>query len=492
MIIHNRSVIKISLNQFKPSTLYKSLILIILLTQGTACKKYLTIPAPATSLNAKNVYEDNATAAAALTSVYIKMSDDFAGMMSVSNELSADNLAFYGISESMLRFYENNLTSTTGDNHWNTLYQLIYASNAAIEGLTRATLIKPAAKSQLMGEAYFIRAFCYFYLVNEYGEVPLVTSTIFNDNIKTGKTSESRIYEQMKEDLNHAGSLLGEHYTGADGFTAYTDDVAERIRPNKYAALALLARVQLYLKDYVAAEAVATEVLNNNLLYSSEITLDQVFLKNSKETIWSLQPVKINYNTYEGDIMGNADTRIGIYASQQLMESFESGDDRKNKWISSVSIDTGVYSYPSKYKVRSGENPITEYTIVLRLAEQYLIRAEARILQNNIEGGVQDLNILRSRAVDESLPANEKLEPLLLNISKEDAVNAVEQERRVELFAEWGDRWFDLKRTNRIDQIMSDAAPKKGGVWESYKSLFPIPQSEIINAPLLSQNPGYN
>jgi hypothetical protein len=70
-------------------------------------------------------------------------------------------------------------------------------------------------------------------------------------------------------------------------------------------------------------------------------------------------------------------------------------------------------------------------------------------------------------------------------------LTAILQERRVELFTEWGHRWLDLKRTNLIDQVMSSAAIQKGGTWNSNKALFPIPKSEILLDPQLEQNPGF-
>jgi hypothetical protein len=69
---------------------------------------------------------------------------------------------------------------------------------------------------------------------------------------------------------------------------------------------------------------------------------------------------------------------------------------------------------------------------------------------------------------------------------------AIEQERRIELFSEWGHRWLDLKRTNRVDAVMGVVTPiKGGGTWQSYKQLYPIPQGDIDKSYSLTQNPGY-
>jgi hypothetical protein len=123
--------------------------------------------------------------------------------------------------------------------------------------------------------------------------------------------------------------------------------------------------------------------------------------------------------------------------------------------------------------------------MVLRLGEQYLIRAEARAQQGKVTGAgsaEEDLDAIRTRAGLSPTTASTQAQML----------DAILQERRVELFAEWGHRWLDLKRTNTIDQVMSVVAPSKGGVWESYKALYPIPFNELLlNPKLKPQNPGY-
>jgi starch-binding outer membrane protein, SusD/RagB family len=77
------------------------------------------------------------------------------------------------------------------------------------------------------------------------------------------------------------------------------------------------------------------------------------------------------------------------------------------------------------------------------------------------------------------------------NLSKDEVIDRIFQERRVELFAEFGHRWYDLKRTGKIDDIMNSAAIVKGSVWQPYQQLFPIPQSEVDRNPNMTQTPEY-
>jgi len=117
----------------------------------------------------------------------------------------------------------------------------------------------------------------------------------------------------------------------------------------------------------------------------------------------------------------------------------------------------------------------------LRLAEQYLIRAEAMAQQNKIPEAAADLNVIRSRA---GLPNTTAA-------TQSAMLAAILQERKAELFTEWGHRWLDLKRTNTVDSVMSVVAPQKGGTWQSIQKYYPIPQSELNADPNLVQTPGY-
>jgi len=166
-----------------------------------------------------------------------------------------------------------------------------------------------------------------------------------------------------------------------------------------------------------------------------------------------------------------------------FLNNFETGDQRKVKWIDSATISAVKYYQPSKYKVKGGPTttPVTEYLTVLRLAEVYLIRAEARAQLGNIAGSQSDLNAIRTRAGLGATPAN----------TQATLLTAVARERQVELFTEWGHRWFDLKRTGTVDAVMTVVCPLKGGTWSTNWQLYPIPAVEIDKDHNLTQNPGY-
>ncbi len=160
-----------------------------------------------------------------------------------------------------------------------------------------------------------------------------------------------------------------------------------------------------------------------------------------------------------------------------LANTFETGDQRKVNWAKSISYSGKTYYYPFKYKLRAGTAG-NEFTVVLRLAELYLIRAEARAQQSNTSGALTDINLVRQRAGLSILPAGTTQASLIL---------ALEHERWVELFTEWGDRWFNLKRTNRIATVLPLIKPN----WKEFQKLYPIPAFEITANQNLIQNPGY-
>jgi hypothetical protein len=290
------------------------------------------------------------------------------------------------------------------------------------------------------------------------------------------------VWAQIISDLKEAEELLSTAYMDA----AAKNPTTERVRPNKFTAAALLARAYLYQGDWVNAEMQARSVIDNKTLYDT-VALTDVFLKNSKEAIWQLQPVNNKWNTEDARIFSLTSSPAGfsqskfMYLSPNLVSAFENGDNRKTNWVGTYTNSTGTYLFPNKYKSATLGNPVTEYLMVFRLAEQYLIRAEARAQQDNIGGAQSDLNVIRTRAGLPNTTAADKTSLLA----------AILHERQTELFSEWGHRWFDLKRTGNIDAVMSVVTPVKGGAWSTNWQWYPIPLYDLQKDPALVQNAGY-
>ncbi|MES1181590.1 MAG: RagB/SusD family nutrient uptake outer membrane protein, partial [Flavobacterium sp.] len=446
------------------------------------CKKFVDIDSPKTQLVSESVFKSDATATAAMLGIYSSlMNSNYSfinSQITIQGGLSSDELVDYSHELPYAETYENSLSPDNSNVMvlWRDTFNYIYQSNAVIEGLTNNNNLTADTKSQLMGEAKFIRALCHFYLVNFFGDIPYIQSTDYKVNNTVSRLPASDVYKLIIADLKDSQTLLNEDYVDAQN-NAYNSD-PERIRPNKAAATALLARVYLYTQDWANAEAQSNSVISNAAVYSLVPDLNEVFLKNSKEAIWQLMPVTPGINTPEGFqlILTAAPGYFAI--SNDLLNSFEPDDNRKNDWIGQITDGTDTYYYPFKYKVINSDN-LTEYYMVLRLAEQYLIRAEARCQLNDIAGAVGDVNVIRERAGLPDLPAT---------LSQADCLAAIEKERRSEMFVEMGDRWLNLKRLNHADLVLQ---PLKSPNWQPTDVLYPVPQVQLIADVNMIQNPGY-
>lgn len=459
---------------------YHILLAGLLLFSAGSCKKFVDTNIPPNELAQELAFTDDKTATSSVVGLYSEMNAlNYYWANSLVNYLTAmqaDDMYYYTGFENYDVFLKNTLlpSSQYVQSYWRDIYSYIYHANACIEGLSSSTILTPAVKNQLLGEAYFMRAFLHFYLVNMFGDVPLITSTNFAENSVKPRDKTSVVYDQIIKDLKDAKSLMGDNYPSGN-----------RVRPNKAAATALLARTYLYTKQWALAETEATEILNNKQ-YALLKDLNTVFLANSKEAIWQLQPVNTagGRNTWEGFTSTPATptgTPLFRLDTMNLIKKFEANDLRLANWTGFRKLSSGATVYfPYKYKIRTNLGAaVTEYSMVMRLAEQFLIRAEARVKQDKLDDGRADLDSVRIRAGLLALPTNLDKDALLL---------AVEHERQTELFVEWGHRWFDLKRTGRSSAVL---APIKGANWQSTDTLYPIPINATKTNIYLSQNDGY-
>jgi len=458
------------------------------------CKKFISIGPPPTSITKATVYSSNTSAAAAVTGIYTSMVANGTNTNSFSSGLSSisllvglasDELKSYTSATPYSQFYSNSLTSSTNGNSnnyfWAGLYNELYDVNSVLEGLNESSTLTDSIRQQLIGEAKFMRAFLHFYAVNLYGDVPLVTTTNYQTNNTISRTPSTQVYQQIVSDLRDAQAKLKDKYADYQGLST-----SARIRPNRGAANALLARIYLYQQKWDSAEAQASLLINDTKYSLGDFI--NTFLSTSPEAIWQLQPVASGYNTFDAPYFVLTSTpgtgNFYVALSDSLAKTFEPGDKRFSNWVKTFTSPSPIktYYYPFKYQVYKTNQPVTEYLMVLRLAEQYLIRAEARTHLNNFGGAQSDLNVIRKRAGLSIITPN----------TQNDLLSAIMHERQAEFFTEWGHRWFDLKRTKMVDSVMAQVTSQKGGAWNSNWALMPLPLSEITINPNLKQNPGYN
>ncbi len=448
-----------------------------------ACDSLLDVKEPPSSLSKEVVFSTDQTANSSILGIYRSMIAAQAyfssgGLTSITGlaSLAADELSYNGTDQLAEAFGTYNIVPDNARllTLWTSLYTTIYQCNAALEGLAASTSLSDEMKMRLEGEAHFIRALCYFYLVNSFGPVPLVLGTDYRINRNASRTGEADVYRQITADLLAARDNLPADFDHALG---------ERVRAGSYAASALLARVYLYSGNWPEAEKYASEVIAEEHTFRLLDDPGKVFLKNSPEAIFQLMAVGSTSETWEAftALAFSATVPPPLEVSGELLAAFEPGDKRRDAWIGAVAVRGTNHHYPYKYKVRSVpvNTPKSEYSIVLRLSEQYLIRAEARLHRQDHAGAVQDIDHVR--ALHGGLPE--------ITASGHEAIMAaLEQERRVEFFHEWGHRWYDLKRWQTIDATLS--AVKEN--WRPTSALWPVPEAELLkNEHLHPQNEGY-
>ncbi len=441
-----------------------------------SCEKLLDTKPPKTELTGITVFSNDGTATGALTSIYSQMENEgFIYNLIRQTGLSSDEFVNYDNTTGGIDLAFNNLTPENGIilGTWSTCYKYIYQANALIEGMEISTGVTKAAKQRLTGEAKFIRAFCHFYLVNLFGDIPIIRSTDYHSNSNKARDTKNDVYNFIIDDLKDAGNLLTEEYVGGDNRLS-----SERVRPNKWTAAALLARVYLYVGNWPEAELESTKVISANSVYTISTNLSTVFLKNSREAIWQLMATAPLRNSYPGSLLILTGTPSAVSLSPELVNSFQNSDNRKQTWINSITVGSQNYFFPFKYKVGQNSSTVTEYTMILRLSEQYLIRAEARARQKKFTEANSDLNTIRTRAGLSSLSI----------LSSSELLDSINNERKLELFTELGDRWLNLKRTNTANTVLSFV---KGNNWNPTDQLYPIPQTEILRNSNLTQNAGY-
>lgn len=441
-----------------------------------SCTKFVDIPPSSQLIVEEDLFSDENSALSALNGVYTQMRNSNLAYsnsgLTMFTALSADELFRSAPNETYDVFYHNSIPAddpSINSHFWKGPYNIIYRTNAIINGLSASTAIPADVARRLTGEMKFVRAFTYFYLMNLYGPVPLITTTGYAQNAVAPRTDTALVCQQILNDLEDAAASLEGTGTGAG---------TGKVRPGFFAVKGLQARVHLYRRNWVAAERAASAVIATGP-FQIEMDLERTFLINSTETIWEIASRNSSGNTGEATnfIPLSATTVPAFQLTPSLQAAFETDDKRWQYWVGHTGSGTTVYHYPLKYRNRNIQ-PVTEYNIVLRLAELYLIRAEARAMLDETEDAVKDINVIRHRAGLTDLPED---------MSRQLCLDAIVQERRVELFAEWGHRWFDLKRTGTVNTVLG--AEKSW--WEPYAALYPIPLNQLLYNYYLEQNNGY-
>jgi len=468
--------------------------LLIALSTLASCKKLIEIPPnPPTQITREQAFADSATAISAVAGVYtftISANNNgipyYSGYYDVTTALSANEVSYTGTGDDgQFNSYTLNAKNSHLNDLWTTPYVEIYQVNDVLAGITHNNNLSASFIKQVTGEMEVVRAFTYFYQVNLFGGLPLVTTTDYNINATLPKATPAAVYKQILTDLNDATTKLTAAYASYPAtYTGGPLVSSGHARPNLYTAVALKAKVNLYLGNWQAAYTEADSVIQHGG-FNLESDLNNVFLDGSAEAIWQ---VPVN-NKYGGS--GDASNFVpyggtpAYPVTDSLLNRFEPGDLRRKNWLAFNVVGGKNVYYPFKYKDKAPTIPATGF-VLLRFAEMYLIRAEAAIqLNNNLNAAVADINTIRQRA---------GLAPAIITASSSQPalLAAVRQERRLELCFEFGNRFFDLSRTAGDNKYpVSGQAPAVLAGWQPDFAKYPVPQTQIELNNQLTQNPGY-
>ena len=442
-----------------------------------SCEKIIDTEVPYNQIGTAEVFSDVTSANAALSGLYAELwsSSMFSGDISGSSAILGtytDDLNCYAnyIQNGLVDLYNNvHISSNTIIyNLWSRSYKHIYYANAIIKGVEASETLSAEHKDRLIGEALAIRSLLYYHLQQIFEEIPYTSVTDYGHNTQLRKHSKRELLVQLRDDLKRAIPMLKDQYNNQ-----------ERIFVNRKVAEMLLAKVYMQENDWSAAEQLLQEIIQSPL-YAFETDLSKVFLKTGRHILWQLKPANATDATKEYLLFNfTVSLPTSFSLSDVLVNSFETGDLRKQSWILPTVVNQKTYYRPLKYKNPANSNP-NEYSVVFRLEEIYLLYAE--VLGHQGQGRVEEAKIwldkIRNRA---------GLDPLPFGMAPVQLFQSIEREWRHEYFAEMGHRFLTLKRLDRLEDV-SLSKPN----WKTFHRSFPIPEREIsINPNLNPQNTGY-
>lgn len=438
----------------------KQAIFLILLTL-TSCKKFLDVQ-PRDAVSDEETIIDKTSAQTAVRGLYRALGSDnyYGSLFQTFGYLSGDNIQWTGSQAVIQQFISHAVTADNANvaTVWSGIYVTINRANQIIDKIPALadSSFSTADRNALLGEAYFVRGLSYFDLARTWGGVQLVlkpTVTI-NDTKGIRRSTLAETYAQVFSDLQTSATLLAE--------------TTNRYRATRKTAWALLSRYYLYQQKWDSAIFYSTRLIDDATNYKLLKPYSAFFANNAlatAESIFEISYSATNTNGHRNYWQPPANGGTRQWAPNDALVSLLNAGGNRNTAIAVT--NQGLWYGNFYYR-----SPATDPAYILRIAEQYLIRAEARAQRNELEGALADLNAVRDRAGLTASTVTTQSEILL----------AIENERRLE-FAFEPHRWYDLVRTGRAATVLD--------VTDEKRYLLPIPIAEINADASLEQNPGY-
>jgi tetratricopeptide (TPR) repeat protein len=451
-------------------------ILFYLVLAGTlissSCSKFLTVE-PQEAISDEITIVDENSAKTAVRGIYNQLESNgyYGYTFQTLGFFSGDNIEYAGsqIVNKQLTNHDVKADLAALSTAWAAIYNTINRANhviAKVPALPATATFTDAVKNGLVGEAYFVRALAYFDLARTWGGVQLVLTptTSASDKPKSKKASLQQTYAQVLADLTTAESLL-------------TATTTNRIRATRKTVWALRARLHLYLQQWDQAEAYATKIIDDNANYKLIAPYNAFFANgatSTQESVFELYYTTTVTNNQASQWLPGTKGGVGWIKPTSSLVTLLNNPLKGGNRNTVIQADAGSWFGALYYRV-SGSGG-TDPAYLIRLAELYLIRAEARVQQDTpdkLAKGKEDLDAVRARAGLTGSTATLKGDLLL----------AIEEENRLE-FALENHRWYDLVRTGRAQTVL--------GILDARKLLLPIPYGEVlVGYPELEQNPSY-
>lgn len=435
---------------------------VFLITFLVSCNKFLDVE-PRAAISGENIIVDEVSANAALNGVYSALRDYYSVSFQSIAYLSGDNIQWTGSQSQVQEFinHQVNAENSTVSSSWNGIYAAINRANQVIYDVSVLAddVIAENVKNRISGEAYFIRALAYFDLARTWGGVPLITEPTqsVTDNAGIPRNTQAETYAQVLADLETAETLLPES--------------TNRFQATRKTAWALKARYHLYNRDWQQAVDYATRLIDDRANYELLEPYYAFFAEGvtgTRESVFEIFYNANELNPHRGQWQPQQNGGTRQWAPNDTFVSLLNDPEIGGSRSALIARDNQNRWYGNLYY----RSPATDPTYVIRIAELYLIRAEAYAELGQLAEALNDLNAIRRRAGLENNAATSTAEILL----------AIEDERRLEFGLE-AHRWFDLVRTGRAVEVL--------GVNDPNRYLMPIPAEQLLTDEALEQNPGY-
>lgn len=475
-----------------------------------ACDDKLDLE-PISEETSESAYTTAGQIEAALTGVYesFQSSDYYVWDQVLFSDVRSDNYYAGGDNPEIFQLDNINVETTNGRVYkvWGNVYNAISKANTVLERAPLVTQgLSEERRAQIIGEAYFLRAYHYFTLVKLFGGVPLITEVIKTPDpalLRPARATEQEVYDQIIADLNKALETLPNDYG--------SDPSVNKARATKGAAYAMLAKAyaQQPTPDYGQVINYANLVMTSPAGYGLMDNYADLFdgaHYNNKESIIEIQFLGGNEGTW-GPQMHLPPSKSGdtwrkfVTPSHDLVNAYDAAGDvvRKNAtilfenvpWSDEYWGNTPNSSVPFAYKWKNamGWNS-SDHVYLLRLADIILLKAEAHNALGDMGLAAAEVNKIRFRA---NLPDLTPAQMSSQAVMKATILN----ERRLEL-AQEAHRWDDLVRNDVAVQTMNavqdidlrDNQPVNYGMQE-YEIYLPVPQQEIGRNPNLTPSTGY-